>query len=64
MLIKERKTDADVAKVDANEKSDAPNASVASDGSKIDTPNIDMKRGIEKPCAVVIALSWRMYFRQ
>ena len=45
--------DADVAKVDVNAKADAPDAS---DASNIDTPKINMKRGIGKPCAVAITL--------
>ena len=43
LVMQERITEADVAKVDANAKADAPDAS---GGSKIDTPNIDVKRGI------------------
>ena len=49
-------SDADVAKVDANAKADAPNPSEASDGSKINTPKINVKRGIGKTFAIVIAM--------
>ena len=41
--------DADAAKVDANAKSDAPDAS---EDSKVDTPRINVKMGIGKPGAV------------
>ena len=50
--------DANAAKVDANAKADA------SDASKIDTPKIDVKIGIVKPCDVAIILSCRVYLRQ
>ena len=56
--MQERVTDTGATKVDANVKSDAPNDS---DASKIDTPNIHVRREIVKPCAVVIALSIRVY---
>ena len=56
-------TYADTYKVDANAKADVPDASDASDASKIDTPNIDVKRGVGKPCAVAIVLSRRLYLR-
>ena len=55
LVTQERMTDADAAKVDANTKADAP------DGSRINTPNIDAKRGIGKPCTIVITLSQRVY---
>ena len=42
-------SDADVAKVDADAKADAPDASDTSDDSKIDTPKIDVKKGTGKP---------------
>ena len=45
------------AKVDANSKSDA------SDASKIGTPKVKVKRGIGKQCAVAVALSRHVYFR-
>ena len=57
-------TDADAAKVDADTKSDVPNASAASEGSNIDTPNINVKRGIGKPCAIAFLISWRVSLRQ
>ena len=53
MVIQDSMTDANVAKVDANAKTDDPNAS---DGSKIDTPKINMKIAIGKPFAIAIAL--------
>ena len=56
LVTQERITDADVAKVDANTKEDAPDASNASSASKIDTHKINVKRGIGKPCAIEIAL--------
>ena len=55
LFMQVRMTDTDAAKVDVNAKSDAPDAL---DTSKIDTPNIDVKRGIGKPRAVVISMSW------
>ena len=57
LATQQRTTDTDAAKVDTNAKSDATHAS---DTSKIDTPNIDVKTGIGKQCAVVIALSWNV----
>ena len=45
--------DTDTTKVDVNAKADALDAS---DASNIDTTNINMKRGIVKPCAVAMAL--------
>ena len=56
-----RMTDADAEKVDANEKSDNPDTS---DSFKIDTPMIDVKRGIGKPCAVAIKLYRHEYLIQ
>ena len=56
LVTQERIKDADAAKVDANAKSDAPYTSDASDSSNIDTPKIDVNRGIGKLCAVVIEL--------
>ena len=55
---------ADAAKVGANAKADAPEASNASNAYKINTPNINVNRGMVKPCAVSIALSRRMSLRQ
>ena len=60
LVTQERITDSDTAKVDANVKSDAPDASNA---SKINTPNIDVKTGIVKPCAVAIKLSQHVSLR-
>ena len=54
LVTQERMTDNDMAKVDANTKADTPDAS---DASKINTPKINVKRGIGKSCAVAIALS-------
>ena len=48
--------DSDTAKVDANVKADAPDDSNVFNGSKIDTPKINMKRAIGKPFAIAIAL--------
>ena len=62
-MKEERMTDADADKVDVNAKSDAPDASDASNGSKIDNPKINVKRGIGKPCAVPITLFLRVYLR-
>ena len=53
-MTQERMIDADGDKVDADTKTAAP---YASDASNIDTPNIDVKRGIGKPCTVAIELS-------
>ena len=55
MVVQERKTDADTARVDANSKADS------SDGSKTDTPNINVKRGIGKLCTIFISLFWHVY---
>ena len=55
MVVQERKTDADTARVDANSKADS------SDGSKIDASNINVKRGIGKLCAIAISLFWNVY---
>ena len=52
----ESMTESDVAKVDVNAKADTPDASDSSKGSKIDTPNIDLKRGIGKMCNILIVL--------
>ena len=60
-MTQERVIGTDVAKVDANAKADAPNAS---DSSKINTPKINVKRGIGKPCIIVITLSKCVYLRQ
>ena len=54
LVTQDRMTDTDASKVDANAKSDAPNAS---DGSKIGAPKIHVKRGIVRPCSVAIVLS-------
>ena len=56
LVTQERMADADADKVDANAKADAPDASDAYNSSKIETPKIDLKRGIGKPCVIVIAL--------
>ena len=48
MVTQERMKDDDAAKVDSNEKADAPDASDASDASNIDTPNTAVKKGIVK----------------
>ena len=53
MVIQKRMADADEAKIDVNAKADTPDAF---DASNIDTPNINVKRGIGKLCDVVIAL--------
>ena len=53
LVTQESMTDADAAKVAVNAKVYAPEASNA---FKIDTTNIDMKRGIGKLCAVAISL--------
>ena len=49
LVMQESMTDTDVAKVDTNAKADNPDASNASNASKIDTPKIDVKIGILKP---------------
>ena len=54
MVTQERISDADTTKFDENAKSNSPDASSA---SKIDTPKIDVKIGIGKPCAVAMTLS-------
>ena len=53
LVTQERMTDYDTVKADVNAKSDASDASNA---SKINTPKIDVKRGIIEPCAATIAL--------
>ena len=53
-MTQDRMADADMDKVDANVKSDAPDASK---DSNINTTNMDVKRGMGKRCAVVISLS-------
>ena len=60
-MTEERMTDAGVAKVDANAKADASDASEA---SNINTPKNDVTRGIGKPCAVAIVSSQRVSLRQ
>ena len=57
-------TESDAAKVDANAKADAPDASDAFDASKIPTPKINVNRGIRKPFAVEKLLSLCMSLRQ
>ena len=57
LVTQERMTDTDATKVDANAKADGPDASDASDGSKINTPNINGKGGIGKPCTIDIVIS-------
>ena len=51
LVTQERMTDTDSAKVDVNTKADACNAS---NSSRINTPEINLKKGIVKPCIVVI----------
>ena len=63
LVMQEITKDSDTAKVDANVKADAPDDSNVFNGSKIDTPKINVKRGIEKPCAAEIVLYWRMSLR-
>ena len=58
LVTQDRMEDADASKVDVNAEADAP------DSSKIDTTKINVKRGIGKLCAVAIALSWHVSFRQ
>ena len=53
-MTQERMTDADMENVDANAKVDAPDALNA---SKINTLNIYVNIGIERPCVVAISLS-------
>ena len=60
MVTQESTTDADAAKVNVNAKSDAPDASNA---SKIDTPKINVKIMIVKPCAISIILSRQVSLR-
>ena len=57
LVTQERMTDTDTAKFDANTKADATNASDASYASKINTPNINGKGGIGKPCTIDIVIS-------
>ena len=70
LVTQESMTDTDVAKFYANEKADAPGAPNAPDAPdapdafKIDTPKINMNRGIGKPCTVVKKMSLRMSLRQ
>ena len=58
LVTQERMKDTDAAKVNANAKTDALDAS---DGSKIDIFNINVKIGIGKPCTVTIRMSRHMY---
>ena len=57
LVMQQSTTEVDADKVDTNAKSDAPDTSDASDASdasnasNIDTPNINVKRGIRKKCA-------------
>ena len=53
----EKMIDSDSGKVNVNTKADTSEASDASNGSKIDTTKIDVKRGIGKSCAVTIPLA-------
>ena len=55
LVTQERTTDSDTAKVDANSKADS------SDGSNTNTPNINVKRGIGKLCAIAISLFRNVY---
>ena len=64
LVTQESMIDANTAKVYVKAKADAPDASNNPDTSKIDTPKIDVRRGIGKPCAIAIALSWRVSLRQ
>ena len=64
LVMQDRMAYAGVAKVDVNLKSDDPEASGASNGSNIDTPNINVKIGMRKPCAVAIALFQYVYLRK
>ena len=52
--MQESMADTYTVKVDVNAKAYAPDAS---DDSKIKKPKIDVKRGIEIPCAIAIVLS-------
>ena len=54
LVMKGRLANNITAKVDANSKLDAPNDPNA---SNINTPNIDIPRGIGKNCAVVMVMS-------
>ena len=63
-MTQESMADADTAKFGANAKADASGASNVSDSSNINAPKINVKIGIGKPCAIVIALSRRVYLRQ
>ena len=60
LVTQEMITDSDAAKVDANTKSDALDTYNA---YKINTPKIDVKRGIGKLCAIAIVLSQCMSLR-
>ena len=64
LVTQERMTDSDAAKVDANVKADAPKGYVSSNSYNIDTPKIDVKRGIGKLQDFATSLSWRMSLRQ
>ena len=64
LVTQERMKYFDASKVDANEKEGAPDTSNAFDGSKIDTPKINVKRGKGKICSVAITLSQRLSLRQ
>ena len=57
----ERITDAFMAKVDANAKSDAP---YTSNASNINTPKIDVNIEIVKLCVILIALPQRVFLSQ
>ena len=54
LVMQERMTYSDAAKVSVNAKADTPDASNA---SNMDTPKINVKIGIVKPCTIAISLS-------
>ena len=56
LVTQDRMIDSYTAKVDVKAKADATKKSDDSDASKINTPKINVKRGIGKPFAVAIAL--------
>ena len=64
LVTKEKMIDSDSGKVNVNTKADTSEASDTSNGSKINSPKIDVKRGIGKSCVVAITLAWRVSLRQ
>ena len=63
-MTQERMTDHNAGKADENTKADISDASDDSNASKINTPKIDVSRGILKPCDIAISLYQNFSLRQ